>query len=59
MKVESLKEALMKVVVLCKLRPATLEILLTSAVVPDLHFIGSPPPQSVHKEQIPAAIAHP
>jgi hypothetical protein len=39
--VKSHKEALMKVVILCKLRPAALEVLLTGAVVPNLHFIGS------------------
>jgi hypothetical protein len=44
-KVESHKEALVEVVVLCKLRPATLEVLLTGAVVPYLHFIGSPSPR--------------
>jgi hypothetical protein len=43
-KVESHKEALMEVTVLCKLRPAALEVLLTGAVVPDLHFIGSSSP---------------
>jgi hypothetical protein len=34
-KIESHKEALMEVVVLCKLRPAALEVLLTGAIVPD------------------------
>jgi hypothetical protein len=36
---------LMEVVILCKLRPAALEVLLTGAVVPNLHFIRSPPPE--------------
>jgi hypothetical protein len=40
-KVESHEDALMEVVVLCKLRPATLEVLLIGAIIPDLHFIGS------------------
>jgi hypothetical protein len=31
---------LMEVMILCKLRPAALEVLLTGAVVPNLHFIG-------------------
>jgi hypothetical protein len=39
--VESREEAMMEVVVLCKLRPAAFELLLTGAIVPDLHFIGS------------------
>jgi hypothetical protein len=50
---------LMEVMVLCKLRPAALEVLLTGAVIPDLHFIGSPPPQSVHEEPLPAVLARP
>jgi hypothetical protein len=44
-KVKSHKEALMEVMVLCKLRPAALEVLLTGTVVPNLHFIGSSSPE--------------
>jgi hypothetical protein len=36
---------LVEVMVFCKLRPAALEVLLTGAVVPDLHFIGSSSPR--------------
>jgi hypothetical protein len=35
----------MEVVILHKLRPAALEVLLTGAVVPNLHFIGSSSPR--------------
>jgi hypothetical protein len=35
---------LMEVVILCKLRPAALEVLLAGAVIPNLHFIGSSSP---------------
>jgi hypothetical protein len=52
-KVESHKEALMEVMVLCKLRSATLEVLLTVAVVPDLHFIGSSSPKVFTKNSFP------
>jgi hypothetical protein len=45
MEVESHEEALMEVMVLYKLQPAALEVLLTGAVVPDLHFIGSSSPR--------------
>jgi hypothetical protein len=48
--VESHKEALMEVMVFCKLRPASLEVLLTGAVVPDPHFIGSPSPKVFTKD---------
>jgi hypothetical protein len=51
--VESHKEALMEVMVLCKLRPATLEVLLTGAVVADLHFIRSPSPRVFTKDNLP------
>jgi hypothetical protein len=40
--VESHEEALVKVMVFCKLRPATLEVLLAVAIVPNLHFVWSP-----------------
>jgi hypothetical protein len=52
-KVKSHKEALMEVVVLCKLRPTALEVLLTGAVVPDLHFIGSSSPRVFTKNSFP------
>jgi hypothetical protein len=39
--VESHEEALVDVMVFCKLRPATLEVLLTGAIVRDFHFVGS------------------
>jgi hypothetical protein len=51
--VESHEEALMEVMVLCKLRPAALEVLLTGAVVPDLHFIGSSSPRVFTKNRFP------
>jgi hypothetical protein len=52
-KVKSHKEALMEVMVLCKLRPAALEVLLTGTVVPDLHFIGSSSPGVFIKNRFP------
>jgi hypothetical protein len=51
--VESHEKALMEVVVLCKLRPAALEVLLTGAIVPDLHFIGSSSPRVFTKNCLP------
>jgi hypothetical protein len=51
--VKSHKEALMEVMVLCKLRPATLEVLLTGAVVPNLHFIGSSSPRMFTENCLP------
>jgi hypothetical protein len=36
---------LMEVMILRKLRPTALEVLLTGAVVPNLHFAGVPPPK--------------
>jgi hypothetical protein len=52
-KVESHKEALMEVVVLCKLWPAALEVLFTGAIVLDLHFIGSSFPIVFMKNSFP------
>jgi hypothetical protein len=43
----------MEVVVLCKLRPAALEVLFTSAIVPDFHFIGSSSPRVFAKNNFP------
>jgi hypothetical protein len=51
--VKSHEEALMEVIVLCKLRPATLEVLLIGVVVPDLHFIGSSSPRVFTKNSFP------
>jgi hypothetical protein len=53
LKVESHKEALMEVMVLCKLQPATLEVPLTGAIVPNLHFIGSSSPGVFTKNRFP------
>jgi hypothetical protein len=39
------EKSLMEVVILCKLRSPTLEVLLAGAVVPNLHFIGSSSPE--------------
>jgi hypothetical protein len=52
-KVESHKEALMEVMVLCKLRLAALEVLFISTIVPDLHFIGSSSPRVFTKNRFP------
>jgi hypothetical protein len=41
MVVESHEEALVEVTVFCKLRPATLEVLLADTIVPNFHFIWS------------------
>jgi hypothetical protein len=51
--VESHEEALVEVMVFCKLRLAALEVLLTGAVVPDLHFIGSSSPRVFMKNRFP------
>jgi hypothetical protein len=42
MEIEGHEETLMDVVVFCKLRPPTLQVLLTIAVIPNLHFVWSP-----------------
>jgi hypothetical protein len=44
MEVKSHKKALTEIVIFHKLRPVALEVLLTGAVVPNLHFIGSSSP---------------
>jgi hypothetical protein len=41
MEVESHEEALVEIMVFCKLRPAALEVLLAGAIVPNLHFVWS------------------
>jgi hypothetical protein len=51
--VESHEQALMEVMVLCKLRLAALEILLTGAIVPYFHFIGSSSPRVFVKNSFP------
>jgi hypothetical protein len=51
--VESHEEALVEVMVFCKLRPAALEVHLAGLVVPDLHFIGSPSPRVFTKNRFP------
>jgi hypothetical protein len=53
MEVESHEEALMEVVVLCKLRLAAREVLLTGAIVPNFHFIGSSSPRVFAKNNFP------
>jgi hypothetical protein len=40
--VEGHEEALVDVVVFCKLLPATLKVLFAVAIIPNLHFIWSP-----------------
>jgi hypothetical protein len=56
--VKSHEKALMKIVILHKLRPAALEVLFTGAIVPNLHFIGSSP-RSIHEEPLLAVLARP
>jgi hypothetical protein len=51
--VESHEEALVEVMVFCKLRSAALEVHLTGPVVPDLHFIGSSSPRVFTKNRFP------
>jgi hypothetical protein len=43
----------MEIMVLCKLRPAALEVLLTGAIIPNLHFIGSSSPRVFTKNRFP------
>jgi hypothetical protein len=51
--VESHEEALVDVMVFCKLRPAALELHLAGPVVPDLHFIGSSSPRVFTQNRLP------
>jgi hypothetical protein len=51
--VESHEKALMVGMVLCKLRPAALEVLFTGAVVLDFHFVGSSSPRVLAKNSFP------
>jgi hypothetical protein len=53
MEVKSYEKTLMEVMVLCKLRPAALEVLFTSAIVPDFHFVGSSSPRVLAKNSFP------
>jgi hypothetical protein len=41
MEVEGHEETLVDVVVFCKLRPATPQVLLAVAIIPNLHFVWS------------------
>jgi hypothetical protein len=40
--VEGHEEALVDIVVFCKLRPATLQVLLAVTIIPNLHIVWSP-----------------
>jgi hypothetical protein len=51
MEVKSHKKALTEIVIFRKLRPTALEELLTSAVVPNLHFIWSSSPRVFMKNR--------
>jgi hypothetical protein len=51
--VESHEEALVEVMVFCKLRPATLEVHLAGPFISDLHFIGSSCPRVFMKNRFP------
>jgi hypothetical protein len=51
--VESHEKTLMEVMVLCKLRPAALEVLFTGAVVLEFHFVGSSSPRVLVKNGFP------
>jgi hypothetical protein len=51
--VESHEKTVMEVMVLCKLRPAALEVLFTGAVVLDFHFVGSSSPRVLVKNGFP------
>jgi hypothetical protein len=51
--VESHEEALVEVMVFCKLRPASLEKHLAGPIVPDLHFIWSSSPRVFMKNRFP------
>jgi hypothetical protein len=51
--VESHEKTLMEVLVLCKLRPAALEVLFTGAVILDFHFVGSSSPRVLAKNGFP------
>jgi hypothetical protein len=53
MEVKSHEKTLMEVMVLCKLRPATLEVLFTGIVIPDFHFVGSSSPRVLVKNSFP------
>jgi hypothetical protein len=51
--VESHEKTLMEVMILCKLRPAALEVLFTGAVVLDFYFIGSSSPRVLTQNSFP------
>jgi hypothetical protein len=52
-KIEGHEEALVEVMVFCKLRPATLEVHLAGPVVLDLHLVGSSSPRVLMKNRLP------
>jgi hypothetical protein len=45
MVVEDHKETLVKIMIFCKVRPATLEVHLAVPIIPDLYLIGSSSPE--------------
>jgi hypothetical protein len=51
--VEGHEEALVEVMVFCKLRQAALEVHIAGPVILDLHFIGSPSPRVFTKNRFP------
>jgi hypothetical protein len=51
--VEIHEEALVEVMIFCKLRLAALEVHLAGLVIPDLHFIGSFSPRVFTKNRFP------
>jgi hypothetical protein len=53
MEVKSHEKPLMEVVILRKLRPAALEVFLTGAVIPHLHFVWSSSTRVFTKNRFP------
>jgi hypothetical protein len=51
--VKSHEKILMEFMVLCKLRPAALEVLFTDTVVLDFHFVRSSSPRVLAKNSFP------
>jgi hypothetical protein len=45
MVVEDHEETLVKIMIFCKLRPATLEVHLAVPIIPDLYLVGSSSPR--------------
>jgi hypothetical protein len=52
-KVKSHEKTLMEIMILHKLRPTALEVLLTGAVVPNLHFVWSSSTRVFKKNRFP------